>query len=143
MRSARRRADDRAVGPGQSAAVLQLAPVLKPAATEAVEAQVRAWLDECAKQTVAAPPGCPFRYYGGSTQKITWKILEYPKLAVELTGPATAQVSTPTETQGRVQASGTTTYFGATSPFKDDNAFTVTGVATADGDNVTFLPAAD
>ncbi|RAO28868.1 hypothetical protein ONO86_05904 [Micromonospora noduli] len=131
------------VGPGETAAVLQLAPVLKLAAIEAVEARVRAWLDECAKQTVAAPPGCPFRYYGGSIQKITWKILEYPKLAVELTGPASAQVSTPTETQGRVEASGTTTYFGGSSPFKDDNAFTVAGVATADGDNVTFRPAAD
>ncbi|RAN95077.1 hypothetical protein GAR05_04614 [Micromonospora saelicesensis] len=131
------------VGPGETAAVLQLAPVLKPAAIEAVEARVRTWLDECAKQTVAAPPGCPFRYYGGSVQKITWKILEYPKLAVELTGPASAQVSTPTETQGRVEASGTTTYFGGSSPFKDDNAFTVAGVATADGDNVTFRPAAD
>ena len=70
------------VGPGQSAATVQLAPVLKPAALEAVEARVRASLDECAKQTVAAPPGCPFRYYGSSAQKVTWKILEYPKLTV-------------------------------------------------------------
>ncbi|MFI6244175.1 M48 family metalloprotease [Micromonospora sp. NPDC050795] len=128
------------VGPGETAATLQLAPVLKPAAIEAVEARVRAWLDECAKQTVAAPPGCPFRYYGGTTQKVTWKILEYPKIAVELTGPSTARVSTPVETQGRVQVSGTTTYFGSSSPFTDDDALTVTGVATADGDDVTFLP---
>ncbi|SCF01641.1 M48 family metalloprotease [Micromonospora chokoriensis] len=129
--------------PGQSAATLQLTPVLKPAAVEAVDAQVRAWLDECAKQTVAAPPGCPFRYYGGSAQKVTWKILEYPKLALELTGPASAQVTTPSETRGRVQVSGTTTYFGTSSPFTDDNALTVTGVATADGDAVTFRPASD
>ncbi|MET8199327.1 M48 family metalloprotease [Micromonospora taraxaci] len=127
--------------PGQSAATLQLTPVLKPAAAEAVEAQVRAWLDECAKQTVTAPQGCPFRYYGGSAQKVTWKILEYPKLALELTGPASAQVTTPPETRGRVQVSGTNTYFGGTSPFTDDDTLTVTGVATADGDNVTFRPA--
>ena len=125
------------VGPGETAAVLQLAPVLKPAAIAAVETQVRAWLDECAKQTVAAPPGCPFSY-SSSTQKITWKILEYPKLAVELTGPSSAQVSTPYETQGRAVASGTTTYFGTTSPFTDEDAFTVAGVATADGDRITF-----
>ncbi|MET7376928.1 M48 family metalloprotease [Micromonospora arida] len=131
------------VGPGETAATLQLAPVLKPAAIEAVEARVRAWLDECAKQTVAAPPGCPFRYYGGTTQKVTWKILEYPKVAVELTGPASARVSTPLETQGRVQVSGTTTYFGSSSPFTDDDALTVTGVATADGDDVTFRPSAN
>ncbi|WP_433310727.1 M48 family metalloprotease [Micromonospora sp. CA-269861] len=133
------------VGPGATAATVQLAPVLKPAAIEAVEARVRVWLDECAKQTVAAPPGCPFRYYGSSSsgQKVTWKILEYPKLAVELTGPASAQVSTPYETQGRVQVSGTTTYFGTSSPFTDDDAFTVAGVATADGDTVAFRPAAN
>ncbi|MDG4840554.1 M48 family metalloprotease [Micromonospora sp. WMMD967] len=126
--------------PGQSAATLQLTPVLKPAAAEAVDAQVRAWLDECAKQTVTAPQGCPFRYYGGSAQKVTWKILEYPKLALELTGPAAAQVTTPPETRGRVQVSGTNTYFGGTSPFTDEDALTVTGVATADGDNVAFRP---
>ncbi|MEW2432426.1 M48 family metalloprotease [Micromonospora sp. NPDC047644] len=128
------------VGAGQGAATLQLTPVLKPAAIDAVEARVRAWLDECAKQTVAAPPGCPFRYYGGTAQKVTWKILEYPEIAVELTSPSTARVSTPVETQGRVQVSGTTTYFGSSSPFTDDNALTVTGVATADGDDVTFRP---
>lgn len=131
------------VGPGQSAATLQLVPVLKPAAIEAVEARVRTWLDECAKQTVAAPPGCPFRYYGGSAQKVTWKILEYPKLAVELTGPASAEVATPYETQGKVQVSGTTTYFGTSSPFTEEDAFTVAGVATADGDNVAFRPGAN
>ncbi|MEU7587554.1 M48 family metalloprotease [Micromonospora sp. NPDC049230] len=132
-----------AVGPGQSTATLQLAPVLKPAAGEAVEARVRAWLDECAKQTVVAPPGCPFRYYGGSAQKVTWKILEYPKIAVELTGPASAQVTTPSETRGRVQVSGTTTYFGTASPFTDEDTITVSGVATADGDTVEFRPAAN
>ncbi|MGC4853812.1 M48 family metalloprotease [Micromonospora sp. DT4] len=131
------------VGPGQGGATLELAPVLKPTAVEAVETRVRAWLDECAKQTVAAPPGCPFRYYGGSAQKVTWKILEYPKIAVELTGPSTARVSTPLEGQGRVQVSGTTTYFGTSSPFSDDNALTVTGLATADGDAVVFQPASD
>ncbi|MBM0279223.1 M48 family metalloprotease [Micromonospora tarensis] len=132
------------VGPGQSAANLELTPVLKPTAVEAVEARVRAWLDECAKQTVAAPPGCPFRYYGGeSTRKVTWKILEYPKIAVELTGPSSARVFTPVETQGRVQVSGTTTYFGTSSPFTDDDTLTVAGVATADGDAVAFQPASD
>ncbi|MGI5519589.1 M48 family metalloprotease [Micromonospora sp. CA-259024] len=131
------------IGPGQSAATLQLLPVLKPAAVQAVEARVRAWLDECAKQTVAAPPGCPFRYYGGTAQKVTWKILEYPRLAVELTSPDTAQVATPYETQGRVQVSGTTTYFGTSSPFTDEDAFTVAGIATADGDGVAFRPTAN
>ncbi|MEO3774156.1 hypothetical protein [Micromonospora sp. B9E7] len=58
-----------------------------------------------------------------------------------MTGPASAQVSTPTETRGRVQVSGTNTYFGGTSPFTDDDTFVVTGVATAAGEGVTFRPA--
>ncbi|MET7669178.1 M48 family metalloprotease [Micromonospora luteifusca] len=129
------------VGPGQDAATLQLVPVLKPSAVEAVDAQVRAWLDECAKQTVAAPEGCPFRYYNASTgQQVTWKILDYPRLAVELTGPDTAQVGTPSEAKGRVQVSGTTTSFGISSPFTDDRELTVAGVATIDGDTVAFRP---
>ncbi|MEU4401486.1 M48 family metalloprotease [Micromonospora orduensis] len=130
------------VGAGQGGASLELAPVLKPAAVEAVEARVREWLDECAKQTVAAPQGCPFRYYGGSAQKVTWKILEYPKLVVELTGPTTAQVGTPYETQGKVQVSGTSTYFGGSSPFTEEDGFTVAGIATADGDAIAFRPTA-
>ncbi|MEV1316831.1 M48 family metalloprotease [Micromonospora arborensis] len=133
-----------AVGPGQSAATLQLVPVLKPAAVEAVDTRVRAWLDECAKQTVAAPEGCPFRYYNASAgQKVTWKILDYPRLAVELTGPDTAQVATPNEARGRVQVSGTTTYFGTSSPFTDDQEIDVAGVATVDGDTVAFRPTAN
>ncbi|MET8232522.1 hypothetical protein ABZS77_17810 [Micromonospora sp. NPDC005298] len=131
------------VDPAQGAATLQLTPRLKPTTVEAVEAQVRAWLDECAKQTVVAPPGCPFRYYGGSAQKVTWKILEYPKVVVELTGPSSARVGTPDATRGKAQASGTTTYFGSTEPFTDEDAFTVEGVATADGDTIAFRPFAD
>ncbi|PWR12446.1 hypothetical protein DKT68_03190 [Micromonospora acroterricola] len=130
------------VAPGQSEAILNLTPVLKPAAVEAVEARVRTWLDECAQQTVAAPEGCPFRYYSGSTtQKVAWKILEYPRLAVELTGPDTAQVGTPSEARGRVRVSGSTTYFGTSSPFTDEQEFAVTGVAIGEGDAVTFRPA--
>ncbi|MGQ5263004.1 M48 family metalloprotease [Micromonospora sp. ZYX-F-536] len=125
-------------------ATLRLVPVLKPAAVEAVEAQVRTWLDECAKQTVAAPPGCPFGYFsGGTEQKVTWKIIEYPRLTVELTGPGTAQVGTAFEARGKVQVSGTTTYFGSSSPFSEEQELSVAGVATADGDTIAFRPAAD
>ena len=59
---------------------------------------------------------------------------------MELTGPASAQVLTPSESQGRVQASGTTTYFGTNTPFTDEQEFNVAGVATVDGDTVAFRP---
>ncbi|WBB67340.1 M48 family metalloprotease [Micromonospora sp. WMMD812] len=132
------------VAPGESTgSTLGLAPVMKPTAGTAAEERVRAHLDECAKQTVAAPPGCPFRYYtGGTIQKITWTILEYPRVAVELTGPATAQVSTPYESRGKVRATGSSTsYFGSSAPFTDEQEITVAGVITAEGDTLTFRPA--
>ncbi|MDO3704722.1 M48 family metalloprotease [Micromonospora sp. C28SCA-DRY-2] len=128
------------VGPGQPQAVpLGLNPVVKPAATTAAEERVRAYLDECAKKAVAAPEGCPFRYYGDGVRKITWQVLDYPRISVELTGPDTARVTTPYEGRGRIRATGTSTgYFGGTTPFTDEQELVVDGVLTATGDSLTF-----
>ncbi|MFI7436242.1 M48 family metalloprotease [Micromonospora haikouensis] len=131
-----------AVVPGMdSAGQVRLEPVLAPGAREAAEAEVRRHLDACAAQKVAAPAGCPFRYYNGSTvKKIAWKITEYPQISVELTGPATARVSTPYDAQGTVRATGTTDgYFGAT-PFADDDSFGIDGVLSVVDGRVTFQP---
>ncbi|MFF3854862.1 M48 family metalloprotease [Micromonospora sp. NPDC002575] len=134
-----------AVVPGMdSAGQVRLEPVLAPGAREAAEAEVRRHLDACAAQKVAAPAGCPFRYYNGSTvKKIAWKITEYPRIAVELTGPATARVSTPYDAQGSVRATGTTDgYFGAT-PFTDDESFGVDGVLSVVDGRITFQPSGE
>ncbi|MEU8051902.1 M48 family metalloprotease [Micromonospora haikouensis] len=134
-----------AVVPGMdSAGQVRLEPVLAPGAREAAEAEVRRHLDACAAQKVAAPAGCPFRYYNGSAvKKIAWKITEYPRIAVELTGPATARVSTPYDAQGSVLATGTTDgYFGAT-PFSDDDSFGVDGVLSVVDGKITFLPSGE
>ncbi|MGC5018029.1 M48 family metalloprotease [Micromonospora sp. DT47] len=125
--------------PGQSQ-VLSLSPVLKPSVPAAAEERVRAYLDDCAKQPAANPIGCPFQYYSGTVDKISWKIVEYPRLAVELNGPASAGVSTPYEGRGKIRATGTRTYFGQPEPFTDEQELTVSGVLTADGENLTFRP---
>ncbi|MFI5484441.1 M48 family metalloprotease [Micromonospora echinaurantiaca] len=128
------------VGPGQpQGAALGLTPVLTAEATTAAEERVRAYLDDCAKKAVAAPEGCPFRYYGSGIRKITWEVLEYPRVSVELTGPDRARVDTPYEGRGRIRATGTSTgYFGGTTPFTDEQELVVSGVLTATGDSLTF-----
>ncbi|WP_229400141.1 M48 family metalloprotease [Micromonospora okii] len=132
-----------AVLPGQdSVGDVRLEPTLTSAARAAAEAEVRRYLDACAAQKVAAPAGCPFRYYNGDTvKKIAWKITTYPDIELELTGPATARVSTSYEKQGALQATGTTTgYFGGTTPFTVNDTFTVGGVLTVADGRITFQP---
>ncbi|RGC67085.1 heat shock protein HtpX [Micromonospora sp. MW-13] len=121
---------------------VRLEPTLTSTARSTAEQEVRKYLDACAAQQVAAPEGCPFRYYnGGTVKKIAWKITEYPQVELTLTGPATARVSTPYEAQGTVRATGTTEgYYGTSSPFTDDDTFDVTGVLSLVDGKLTFQP---
>jgi hypothetical protein len=64
---------------------LNLATAATPALTEAVTAQLNAFLDSCAKQTVFQPANCPF---GFETENrvagpIAWSITEYPEVRIE------------------------------------------------------------
>ncbi|MEH1057715.1 M48 family metalloprotease [Micromonospora sp. CPCC 206171] len=131
--------------PGQeSAASPDLTPTLAPAAQATAEESVKAYLDGCAAQTVAAPQGCPFRYYTGETvKKIAWKITRYPTVQLTLTGPTSAQVSTPFEGRGSARATGTTTGFFGTTPFTEDEEIQVVGVLSVVDGKLTFRPAGD
>ncbi|MCI4061718.1 M48 family metalloprotease [Micromonospora sp. R77] len=131
------------VVPGQeSVGSAELVPTLTPDARRTAEESVRRYLDGCAAKRVAAPEGCPFRYYNGSTvKKIAWKITEYPTIELTLTGPTTARVATPYDAQGSARATGTTTdYFGGSTPFTDDETFGVSGVLSVVDGTLTFLP---
>ncbi|MGW1062348.1 M48 family metalloprotease [Micromonospora rubida] len=129
-----------AVRPGQdSVSNVRLTPTLTATGQEAAEQSVRQYLDACAATTVAAPENCPFRFYNGATvQKIAWKIIEYPKIQMELTGPTTARVSTPYETQGSARATGSTAGFYGTTPFTEDETFGVSGVLSLVDGKLTF-----
>ncbi|MER5702942.1 M48 family metalloprotease [Micromonospora sp. NPDC002296] len=120
---------------------VRLEPTLTPTARSTADQEVRKYLDACAAKQVAAPENCPFRYYPGETvKKIAWRITEYPKVELTLTGPTTAQVSTPYEAQGTARATGTTEGFYGTSPFTEDDTFGVTGVLSVVDGRLTFQP---
>jgi hypothetical protein len=119
-------------------------PQLKPAAQDSVEAQVKEYLDECAKQTVAAPPGCPFGLSGyQSAEGITWTIDKYPTLQIDVLGPAIAEVSTPYDGRGQAQVSGTYRSYYGKETFTEDYSIAVTGVVTVTGDQLSFQPGVD
>lgn len=94
---------------------------------------------------MAAPPGCPLRYYsGGATvKKIAWKITEYPTIELTLTGPTTARVSTAYESQGSARATGSTVGYFGTTPFTDTGTFGVSGVLSVVDGKLTFQPGDD
>ncbi|MBW4702276.1 M48 family metalloprotease [Micromonospora sp. RL09-050-HVF-A] len=134
------------VVPGQqSVSGAELTPTLRPEALAAAEQSVRSYLDGCAAQAVAAPPGCPLRYYsGGSTvKKIAWKITEYPRIELTLTGPTTARVSTAYESQGSARATGSTVGYFGTTPFSDTQTVGVSGVLSVVDGKLTFQPGDD
>lgn len=128
--------------PGQeSAGSPDLTPTLAPGAQATAEESVKAYLDACAARTVAAPEGCPFRYYSGDrVQKIAWKITRYPKVELTLTGPASAQVSTPYQARGSARATGTTAGYFGTTPFTEDEEFQVVGMVSVVDGKLTFRP---
>ncbi|WP_432049674.1 M48 family metalloprotease [Verrucosispora sp. NA02020] len=133
------------VAPGADYATpIQVVAELKPAARSTVDAQVKEYLDGCARQTVAAPQDCPFRLSGYQGAKgITWTIASYPTPQIDLLGPAAAQVSTPYEEQGQVRVSGTyESYFGE-EEFTETYPLSVTGMVTAAGAGLTFQPEVD
>ncbi|WP_446215553.1 hypothetical protein [Micromonospora sp. IBHARD004] len=59
---------------------------LRPSAREAIEPQVRAYLDTCAESRELLPPRCPF---GGRSDwpvtSLSWTITHYPTLKLQLT----------------------------------------------------------
>jgi Zn-dependent protease with chaperone function len=121
-------------------------PSLAPGAQAAAEESVRAWLDGCAAQRVAAPAGCPFRRYG-EVKRISWKITSYPRLQVELVDGGdgtTAKVSTVDDSEGAARATGTESdYFTGTRAFDDDVSFDVWGTVTVTDGTLTFRPSGE
>ncbi|MFF5214603.1 M48 family metalloprotease [Micromonospora sp. NPDC000442] len=119
-------------------------PELKPSARSSIDAQVKTYLDECARQTEAAPQGCPFRLSGYQDAKdLKWTIDRYPTTQIDVIGPASAQVSTPYDGQGEVRVSGTYQSFFGKETFTENYVVDVAGVVTATGDELTFQPGVD
>ncbi|NJC23526.1 hypothetical protein BJ994_002602 [Arthrobacter pigmenti] len=69
----------------QGAVSLNLATEATPALVEAVNAQLKSFLDSCAEQAVFQPTNCPFGFQTENrvAAPINWSIAEYPSASIE------------------------------------------------------------
>ncbi|MET7808540.1 hypothetical protein [Micromonospora chersina] len=111
---------------------------LRPAVREAIEPQVRAYLDACAEGRELKPPRCPFR--GISSEPVTgvqWTVIHYPTVKLQLTSSGTEAVV--------VGEAGEAEVIGRTaSPITPDFAyrttFPVLGFARVSDGKLVFVP---
>ncbi|MHA7284030.1 hypothetical protein [Arthrobacter sp. TMS2-4] len=119
---------------------LALATEFTPELTQAVDAELRAFLDGCAKQTVFQPTNCPFNYVTNErlAGDITWSIEEYPAVSITPDGGdwllAPLRGSARIDTQLRDFFSGAVRDVSETVPFEFEADLTVTE------DRVTVTP---
>jgi hypothetical protein len=124
-------------------ASVRMEPVIKSGARAAIDQRIRAYLADCAKQTVLKPVGCPFSSYSfGGVRDVRWKIVEYPRydLTVDDGGTILTDVGYGTAT---VTGKSVSSFGGVTYPYKDTVSFTVAGTITASNGTIDFLPAGD
>ncbi|WP_434994879.1 hypothetical protein [Arthrobacter sp. Ld5] len=111
-----------------------------PELTQAVDDELRAFLDGCAKQTVFQPTNCPFNYVTNErlAGDITWSIAEYPAVSITPADGdwslAPLRGSARIDTQLRDFFSGAVRDVSETVPFEFEADLTVTE------DDVTVTP---
>ncbi|MFG3301865.1 hypothetical protein [Micromonospora chersina] len=111
---------------------------LSPTVREAIEPQVRAYLDACAESRELVPPQCPFRGVSdGPVTGVTWKITHYPTLTVQLTSSGTeARV---VGEAGEAEVTGRTAS-PVTPDFAYRTAFSVFGFGRISDGKLVFVP---
>ncbi|WP_247827227.1 hypothetical protein [Arthrobacter antioxidans] len=119
---------------------LALTTEATPELTRAVDEELRAFLDGCARQTVFQPTNCPFNYVTNErlAGDIAWSIGEYPAVSITAEGGewllAPLRGSARIDTQLRDFFSGAVRGVSETVPFEFEADLTVTG------DEVTVTP---
>lgn len=123
-----------ATAAGQSGGV-RLAPSLKETARSEIEAQVKSYVDDCARSSSLRPAGCPFAV--STTSPVTgvrWTIATYPTLTLSV-DPGTGAVNVTTGREGRADAAGTSSDGTA---FARSDGFRVIGTAALLDGKVRF-----
>ena len=100
---------------------VRLSPTLKDSVRTEIEAQVRSYVDGCARSAELKPQGCPFAVTAPSlVSGVRWTIATYPTLALSINAQ-TGAVSVSTGREGRADATGTLsdgTAFSRSDPFR-------------------------
>lgn len=87
-------------------AQLSLSTTIKEEAKAEVTKQVKAYVDECAKQTVLQPENCPLNTYGNSgATNVKWSVVTYPTITFKQTPGGSVYVETIDDQQGHASVS--------------------------------------
>lgn len=107
---------------------------------EAVDAQVRRFLDECAAQTVFQPANCPFNFQTESrvAGDIRWAITEYPSVSIE---PFNGNwVMAPLSGVAELSTSLQDLFTGTIEPVTVQREFGFTARLSVDDDEIAVTP---
>ena len=119
---------------------LALTTEATPELTRAVEEQLRAFLDDCAEQTVFQPTNCPFNY--PTTERlagsIDWSIEEYP--SVSITASEDGWSLDPLRGVARLDTELQDFFSGAVRPVSEPVPFEFRAELLVTGDAVTVTP---
>jgi hypothetical protein len=125
---------------GQGGAAVRLSPTLKEPVRAEIDAQVRSYVDGCARSTELKPPRCPFAATTTTTAAtvtgVKWAITTQPTLAMSLNAEK-GVVNVTTMREGRADVTGTAADGAA---FARTVGFRVTGTAALANGKVSFTP---
>ncbi len=89
--------------------------------------QVHAFLDDCAKQRVLMPTGCPlgFAVSDRITEAPTWSIAEYPEVRIEPGSEVGSWIMPPTLGSARIVVGARSLFDGSEYTIDEDSTFTL------------------
>jgi hypothetical protein len=118
---------------------LSLEPTIRDSALRSIDAQVKAYIDDCSASSDAIPEGCPLSYnsYGfyDALDSVEWSIRKYPVTTTFL-DPEQGLVKVQTETNGIAEIK----FSGSEPTYRDTVSFSVSGEAVSKNNEVVFVP---
>jgi hypothetical protein len=126
-----------------SAARITLATAATAKLVEAVDTQIRRFLDECAEQDVLQPAGCPFNFQtdGRIAGELQWSVTEYPEIAIEpYNGRWVVQPLTGT---AQLKTSVQDLFTGAVEPLTYEQDFDFDARLSVSASEITVTPMVD
>lgn len=103
-----------------------------------IQKQVDAFLDDCTKQEVLFPTGCPFGQELSNRVESTpaWSMAQYPQVAIEPGSEPGTWIVPKAQGSAHLKVDVRSLFDGTLSTFDEDVPFALTWVMTVDGDKV-------
>lgn len=104
----------------------------------AVQSQVNAFLDDCTKQVVLFPTGCPFgQELSNRVESVpAWSMSRYPKITIEPGNTPGTWVVPDAQGAAHLKVDVRSLFDGTLSTFDEDVQFALSWVMTVDGDRI-------